>query len=374
MGFFRWLPMLLLICTVSATTLYAQSPGAENLHTGKAIWEAGCAGCHGNDGRGAPESTLGFTKPDSFPDFSRCDQTTSEYDVDYKATIRGGGLARGFSTIMPSFADSLTEDQIDEVVRYIRGFCKQKGWPRAELNLPRAIVTEKAYPEDEEVVTASLNATGAPGLSTETVHEQRFGKRNEIEVSVPIDFVHPSPGLWYGGFGDVGLGLKRVLFSNDKPDGSIFSLQGEAIFPTGNRPHGLGSGVMTFETFAAFGQILPWNTFVQLQGGADLPVDTSKAPQSTFFRGAFGKSMWQNHRLGRWWTPMVELLGSRDLVTGARTDLDVMPEMQVTLSARQHIRADLGYSIPTVNTAGRSPQVMFYVLWDWQDGKLTEGW
>jgi hypothetical protein len=51
-----------------------------------------------------------------------------------------------------------------------------------------------------------------------------------------------------------------------------------------------------------------------------------------------------------------------------------MPEMQVTLSARQHIRADLGYSIPTVNTAGRSPQVMFYVLWDWQDGKLTEGW
>jgi hypothetical protein len=31
---------------------------------------------------------LGFAKPDSFPDFTRCDQTSAEYDVDYKATIR----------------------------------------------------------------------------------------------------------------------------------------------------------------------------------------------------------------------------------------------------------------------------------------------
>jgi mono/diheme cytochrome c family protein len=354
--------------------MQAQSPGAEKLHTGKAIYEAGCAGCHGNDGRGAPDATVGFEKPDSFPDFTRCDQTTAEYDVDYKATIRGGGPSRGFSTIMPAFGDSLSEDQISEVVKYLRGFCKEKGWPRAELNLPRALATEKAYPEDETVVTTVINATGAPGVSNEIVHEQRFGKRNQIEVSLPVDFVHPERGLWYGGFGDMGLGLKRVLFANDKPNGTIFSVQGEAIFPTGNRPHGLGSGVMTFETFASFGQILPRDFFIQLQGGADLPTDTSKALQSTFFRGAFGKGIWQNHKQGRWWTPMVELVGARDLMTGARTDLDVMPEMQVTLSARQHIRADLGYSIPAVNTAGRSGQIMFYLLWDWQDGKLTEGW
>jgi len=46
----------------------------------------------------------------------------------------------------------------------------------------------------------------------------------------------------------------------------------------------------------------------------------------------------------------------------------------VTLSKRQHVRANLGVSLPVTNTAGRSAQLVFYVLWDWQDGKLTEGW
>ena len=74
------------------------------------------------------------------------------------------------------------------------------------------------------------------------------------------------------------------------------------------------------------------------------------------------------------WSPMVEFLADRDLETGAKTNWDVMPEFQVTLSKRQHIRFDVGLRIPATNTAGRQKQVMFYLLWDWQDGKLLEGW
>ena len=51
-----------------------------------------------------------------------------------------------------------------------------------------------------------------------------------------------------------------------------------------------------------------------------------------------------------------------------------MPEMQVTLSRRQHIRFAAGYRIPVTNTSDRPKQVMFYVLWDWQDGRLLKGW
>ena len=29
---------------------------------------------------------------------------------------------------------------------------------------------------------------------------------------------------------------------------------------------------------------------------------------------------------------------------------------------------------PAKNPAGRDKQVIFYVLWDWADGKLWEGW
>ncbi len=71
---------------------------------------------------------------------------------------------------------------------------------------------------------------------------------------------------------------------------------------------------------------------------------------------------------------MLEVAGQRDLERGARTQWDVIPELQVTLSARQHVRADLGYLIPVSDTAGRPRQIMLYVLWDWFDGGLFEGW
>jgi hypothetical protein len=71
---------------------------------------------------------------------------------------------------------------------------------------------------------------------------------------------------------------------------------------------------------------------------------------------------------------MLELTGEHDLEDGARTQWDVIPEVQVTLSARQHVRAALGFRIPVTETADRPRQVMLYALWDWFDGGLREGW
>jgi hypothetical protein len=132
--------------------------------------------------------------------------------------------------------------------------------------------------------------------------------------------------------------------------------------------------VTTFETFAAYGQLLPANLFLEFQGGAELPTDTRKVPQSLFWNTVVGQNFAQGKGLGRLWSPMVEILADRDLATGAKTNWDLLPQFEVTISRRQHIRADLGVRIPANNTAGRQIQVLFYVLWDWQDGKLTEGW
>jgi mono/diheme cytochrome c family protein len=368
------LHLLVLVSGMGSAGLLAgkvDSPDLK-LNTGKEIYEAGCVACHGPDGKGTPQATAGFQRPDTFPDFTRCDQTTPEDNYAWKSVVRDGGPSRGFSQIMPSFRDVLTSEQMDKVIHYMRGFCRESSWPRGELNLPRALMTEKAYPEDEVVVTATVNAQGAPGVSNEIVHEQRFGVKNQIEVSVPVNFADQNH-VWYGGFGDFGLGLKRVLFSSLR-SGSILSVQGGARFPTGNTAHGLGSGVHSFETFAAFDQLLTPKTFLQLQAGSELPIDTRIAPRSLFWRSALGRSFNQDRGLGRMWSPMVELVANRDLQTGAKTDWDVVPEMQVTLSKRQHVRANLGVSLPATNTAGRSAQLLFYVLWDWQDGKLTQGW
>ena len=357
-----------------ALSLFAQSgkyPGLK-LDTGKQIYEAACVACHAANGKGAPESTVGFTKPQSFPDFTQCDQTTPELNTDWKAVIVHGGRFRGFSQIMPSFGEALTNSQINKVIEYLRGFCSNSSWPRGELNLPRALITDKAFPENEAVITTALNARGAPGVSTTAVYEQRFGVKNEIEVSVPFTFQDQNH-TWYGGFGDSSIGVKRELFSSLRT-GSIFSLVGEIALPTGNKARGSGTGVTTFETFAAYGQLLPAKFFLQLQGGADLPTHTETTPRSVFWNSVVGKSFAPNEGLGRLWSPMVEFLANRDLATGASTDWDVVPQFQVTLSRRQHIRGNVGVRIPVTNTGNRQTQVLFYILWDWADGKLTQGW
>jgi len=344
-----------------------------NLSTGKSIYQAGCAGCHGPGGEGMPDTTIGFEKPETFPNFTQCDQTTPEFDVDWKATIRDGGRARGFSPIMPAFGDLLTSEQIDALVKHVRGFCRDASWPRAELNLPRSLTTEKAYPEDEIVVTTAVGLQRAPNTSNAIVYEHRFGVSNQIELSVPFNFVHDARGTVTGGVGDIGLGVKRVLLSS-LHTGSIFSVQGEIILPTGSKADSLGTGVTVFETFAAYGQLLPFDSFIQFQGGTDQPTRTTETPRTVFGRLAVGKSFREDRGLGRLWSPMVEVLADRNLQETARTNVDLVPQFQVTLSKRQHVRVNVGLQVPVANTAGRPVQVVFYWLWDWFDGRLLDGW
>jgi mono/diheme cytochrome c family protein len=336
--------------------------------SGEAIYRAACAACHGADGRGAPETTIGFDKPDTFPDFRACDQTTPELDVDWKATIRDGGQARGFSRIMPAFGDALTKADIDAVVAYLRGLCREPAWPRGELNLPRPLLTEKAFPENEAVVSTSLDSSAEHDVTTTAIYERRIGIANQIEISVPFSSIRDAAGV-----GDIGIGFKRALFS-DFRRGSIVAVQGEAVLPTGDASRGLGSGVTVFEAFAAYGQLLPSDTFLQLQGGTEQPTDTAVAPRAVFARAALGRSFRQEEGFGRTWSPMVELVIDRDFETDARTNVEIVPEMQVTLSRRQHVRANIGVQVPVANTEGRGVQVLFYFLWDWFDGRLFDGW
>lgn len=363
------LSLSLLVC--SAPSADAGQAGARGLTAGEAIYHAGCAGCHGSAGAGAPDTTVGFEKPATFPDFTACDATTPERDVDWKATIHLGGNGRGFSRIMPSFADELTPTQIDAVIGYLRGFCQDKRWPRAELNLPRGLATEKAFPENETVITTAVGAHHAPDVTHELVYERRFGPRNQLEIAVPFTSHHDEAGAHVRGLGDVGVGLKRVLFANAN---AIVSAQGEVIVPTGSKADGLGNGVAIFEAFASYGQVLASNMFVQAQAGTEQPSSTTDVPRALFGRIGFGKSLRQESGLGRQWSPMVEVLADRDIEDGAKTHVDLLPQVQVTLNRRQHVRFNVGFQVPVTNTAGRPKQVVFYFLWDWFDGGLLDGW
>ncbi|MDQ2840255.1 MAG: cytochrome c [Acidobacteriota bacterium] len=367
----------LLVFAVATLTAWASAQDATaaklKLNTGEEIYHAACVACHGPDGKGMPDTTVGFEKPKTFPDFTQCDQTTPELNKDWKATVRDGGAGRGFSRIMPSFGRALNSKQIDQVVQYLRGFCTAKIWPRGEFNLPLPQITEKAFPENEVIITSAFNAQRTPGVTTDIISENTFGARNQLEVDAPVDFNRSAPGLWHGGVGDATIGLKRVVFANLHA-GSILSGFGGVILPSGNRSYGLGTGATQWETFAAFAQLLPSESFVQLQAGTDQPTDTSKVPRSLFWRSAVGKTFRQSDGLGRMWTPMVELVANKDFLPHTTPDWDIVPQFQVSLSQRQHVRINLGTRIPVTNTSNRPIQVVFYVLWDWFDGSLLKGW
>lgn len=207
---------------------------------------------------------------------------------------------------------------------YIRSTCPSDDWPRGDLNLPQPLVTEKAYPEDEAVLTTSVDAENEGAVMNEVVYETRFGARNQLEVVVPFGFRERADGSRSGGhLGDVAIGAKRAVY-HSLEKGSIFSLTGEILLPTGAEEQGFGAGTTVFEPLASYGQILPTGGFFHVQGGAEIPLTRSN--QEAFFRGALGNSF-ASGRWGRTWSPTVELLGSRDLESGVTTHWDLAPQM-----------------------------------------------
>ena len=230
------LKLALLCACVSVAAPFAargQTPVsvARDLTSGEAIYHAGCAGCHGPNGQGAPPTSTMFDRPSTFPDFTACASTTPELDVDWKTTITRGGHGRGFSPIMPSFADALTSDQIDALIHYLRTLCRSDRYPRGELNLPRPLLTEKAFPESEAIETMAFTTDHPTDIDTEFAYEYRLSARNQIELAIPYASLHDPTGDRVGGIGDVAVGLKHVLIASHN---TIVSGFGEIGLPTGN--------------------------------------------------------------------------------------------------------------------------------------------
>jgi mono/diheme cytochrome c family protein len=359
--------VLVAVLAASATTATAQTPSSRS---GAEVYNAACAACHGRDGRGPTPTLVGFDTP--IPDFTDCSFSTVEPDADWMAVSHDGGPARAFDRRMPAFGDALSDTELQRALDHIRGFCGNPAWPRGELNLPRPLVTEKAFPENEAVLTTSVITAGRGAVGNELLYEQRLGARTQYEVVVPLLAQEGDSGGWSRGLGDVAFAVKHVLMhSLDR--GRILSAAGELILPTGKESLGLGSGVTIFEPFVAFGQLLPGDSFVQAQAGLELPFDANRAGREAFWRVALGKTFTEG-RFGRSWSPIVEWLAARDLEDAASVQWDVVPQMQVTVSRRQHIMINVGARVPVTQRAGRSTQVITYFLWDWFDGGLLDGW
>jgi hypothetical protein len=369
--------ILLILGLPGAASLHAQPqmavPSSGNAlpvsRTGEDVYRAACATCHGPDGAGSPQSVVGFTV--EIRDFRDCSFSSVEPDPDWFAVVHQGGPVRALDRRMPAFGDALTGDDIRLALGHIRTFCQEPAWPQGDLNFPRSFFTEKAFPENEAVWTTALATGGEGAVGNTLLYERRFGARNQIEVSVPIDFQEGADGDWAGGIGDVGFGFKRAFFHTMRT-GTIVSAGAEVIVPTGSEDSGLGRGVTVFEPFAMWGQVLPANSFFQVHGGVELPSDTSTASREAFVRSAIGTTFAQDRGFGRAWSPQIELLWARPFDSASEWDL--VPQLQVSLSKLQHVLLNVGVRVPLNERDERKPEALMYLLWDWFDGGFFEFW
>ncbi len=349
--------------------------------TGEQIFQAACATCHASNGRGAPQSVVGFELPlpngHDFPDFTDCATNTVEPLADWVAVATRGGPVRALDRHMPAFGDALSPEQIERAVRHIWSFCDDAAWPRGELNLPRAFFTEKAFPENETVWTTGVTPAGAATVVNELVYEHRIGARGQYEVKVPFTLQQGgtgqpgSTGRWSRGLGDVEVAVRRTLYASHTR-GSIFAAGGAVTLPTGKESDALGNGVTIVEPFAMWGQILGANGFLQLHTGYEITSDGEKARNEAFFRTALGVTVAQDRGFGRAWSPMAEVLVARP--KGGNAEWDVVPQMQVSLSKLQHVLVSVGVRVPLNERHDRKPELLTYFLWDWFDGGLLHFW
>jgi mono/diheme cytochrome c family protein len=112
--------ILCLIFIASTTLRPALLSAAEETAT---LFRELCSVCHGVDGKGDGPSAQGLEpKP---ADFTNCKAMTKDSDDVLFKIIKGGGQSAGRSTVMPAWGDSLSDQQIGELVKFIRGLCKK---------------------------------------------------------------------------------------------------------------------------------------------------------------------------------------------------------------------------------------------------------
>lgn len=119
---YKFLLIILLLFFISMAiegfVLAAQNGNAEN---GRRVYQSFCSQCHGvkGNGTGNKGAALG-TKPADHTDKTAMSKRT---DAELYGIIWYGGKSTGLSELMPSWRNALREQEVWDVISYIRVLC-----------------------------------------------------------------------------------------------------------------------------------------------------------------------------------------------------------------------------------------------------------
>jgi len=95
-------------------------------------------------------------RPVSFADCA----TTAEPAEQWETIVKKAGPVRGLSSVMPAFAEAFTDEEVRDVVAYLRTFCPRADAYPPATSISGACSSPESVPE-EEPSSASLIARTA---------------------------------------------------------------------------------------------------------------------------------------------------------------------------------------------------------------------
>jgi hypothetical protein len=306
------------------------------------LYREWCSSCHGEDARGVGRSSTRLEVPAT--DLAGCAVSSAEPEDLWVAIVRDGGASVGLSMDMPAFGEGATVEQLQAIIRYIKSLCGETGWPPGELNLPRPLLAEKAFPENEVVIETRGRVQGL-------IYERRIGRRLQIEgvARMLADSA--------GGFHSATAAVKYNAWH---------SLARRALASVGLEvtPPLKAQGLWEIEPYIAYGAN-PGGGATVIQGELVAPWEETEGVTGAELRLGIGR---QIDRV----VPMLE--AGWTVPREGQQEFALFPQTWIQLSRLGHVAASIGVEIPLAGTAPRAARLLAFVLWDFGDGPLLRGW
>jgi mono/diheme cytochrome c family protein len=122
----KWLliivgPALVMLLASMAAMLYFPHPVPKRATPAQRLYLSHCATCHGANGEGSWRATIFLMRPGNLADPRAMEGLSDEYLF---LLIRNGGAALG-KPGMPAFGYHLSDDEIRELIHYLRTLPKR---------------------------------------------------------------------------------------------------------------------------------------------------------------------------------------------------------------------------------------------------------
>ena len=329
-----------------------------DITAGKRIYDDVCAACHGPSGRLADDSPLRATMTPA--DFTDPLFNSREATRDWHMVVTHGGHAMGLPGQMPAQGQALTEQDVKNVVAYVKTLADTRNYPPGEFNFFLPIRTKKAFPEDE--VVWKLRHTDRPGADAwrnVLEIEKRVGARGQFV----LEGVHDDNGV-SSRLSEVELGYKHVM-GWDLARGWLLSGTMMVSLPTDGDESAALSPYLSFARH--------WNDRWIMQASARTTVPFDDAGDGALDLGAALHYKWTPWP--RRIFPGIEFTAHAPFRSpaGDRVQYSVVPQLRFGLTRGGHVALNLGVEVP-LSDQPWDRQYHAVLLWDFADGSFFMGW